>query len=312
MYHYVRDAAKTAYTDLKAMSPSAFEDQVDGLTEEADPADLADALAFLRGDHRPPRDLFLLTFDDGFREHLETVTPILAQRGIQGLFFVPTAPIEEHIVLPVHMSHFLMARLGLSAYRAELLDYLAGRGIHWSDDDESARRAAAAYVLDAPETARFKYFVNFILPEDVRDEALAALFERHISDQESFASDLYLSWDDARKMQRAGMVIGGHSHRHRPLTGPSQSQVDDLTRCRDLMARRLAPQRSWPFSYPYGKRSSFTAETISILRSLGFCCAFTTETGVNAPTADLFQLDRVDCADVRIVLDRSIAKEVSH
>jgi hypothetical protein len=33
----------------------------------------------------------------------------------------------------------------------------------------------------------------------------------------TFCPSGYRSWDDARAMQEAGMVLGGHAHQHPPL-----------------------------------------------------------------------------------------------
>ena len=58
-----------------------------------------------------------MTFDDGLREHYADVTPILAEEQIQGLFFLITGCMEDGVVAPVHMNHFLMAHLGFEVYR---------------------------------------------------------------------------------------------------------------------------------------------------------------------------------------------------
>ena len=97
-------------------------------------------------------------------------------------------------------------------------------------------------------------------------------------------------------MQQAGMAIGGHTHTHRPLANlPEAALKEDLARCRELLQARLERQVKWPFSYPYGKKSSYNEAAAERLRKLQFDCAFSTETGPNLPGSDLFQLRRVDC-----------------
>ena len=97
-------------------------------------------------------------------------------------------------------------------------------------------------------------------------------------------------------MQRAGMVIGGHSHRHRPLATLSGEELrSDIGDCRRALDSHLEPQPQWPFCYPYGKKDSYNGAAIDALRSSGFCCSFTTETRENLPGQDLFEVSRVDC-----------------
>jgi peptidoglycan/xylan/chitin deacetylase (PgdA/CDA1 family) len=97
-------------------------------------------------------------------------------------------------------------------------------------------------------------------------------------------------------MQQAGMAIGGHTDAHRALATMGEAEMaEDLSRCRVLLDRRLQPQTLWPFSYPYGKNSSYTPAATARLRDLRFDCAFSTEAGPNGAGSDLYGLRRVDC-----------------
>lgn len=86
-YHYVRDLPRTALPALKGLLTDDFRKQVDWLCERYEMATLESALAFWHGEYAPPRDLCLITFDDGLQEHYTDVLPILAERKIQGMFF---------------------------------------------------------------------------------------------------------------------------------------------------------------------------------------------------------------------------------
>jgi hypothetical protein len=98
----------------------------------------------------------------------------------------------------------------------------------------------------------------------------------------------------------AGMTLGGHSHRHLSLaTLTDEGQAEDLNSCHRLLTENLLPQSLWPFSYPYGKQSSFNRVTVQQLNQIGFGCSFATEVGANRPGADLFAIHRVDCKDVQ-------------
>ncbi|MDX2031474.1 MAG: polysaccharide deacetylase family protein [Blastocatellia bacterium] len=296
MYHYVRDLPRTRYPEIRGMLLDQFRGQVDRLRAEFEMATLESTLAFLRNEYRPARPLCLLTFDDGLKEHYSDVAGLLAEREIQGLFFAITSCIEEQRVASVHMNHFLTAALGFDLYRQLFLRRLpAGSPSIEEVDPEAVKRA---YRWDAPEAGAFKYLFNFLLRREARDEVVRALFTEHLGDEAEFSQELYFNWAEAREMQAAGMVIGGHSHEHPSLgTLTDAQQRDDLTNCRRALDRNLRAQTHWPFCYPYGKRASFNATTIGLLRELGYDCAFTTEVGENAPGADLFTIQRFDCKE---------------
>ena len=83
-------------------------------------------------------------------------------------------------------------------------------------------------------------------------------------------------------MQTVGMLIGGHSHQHKPLATLSDEELHwDLSTCQRLLTEHLQPQTYWPFCYPYGQKDSFSDLTVTQLKQLGFTCAFSTEVGGN-------------------------------
>lgn len=298
MYHYVRPFAESRFPGLKGMEIADFDQQIAALRRTFDVCTLERGLSFLRGEYTPKTDLCILSFDDGLREHYEHVTPVLRAHGVQGSFYVSTSSLEEHRVAAVHKNHHLLAELGIATYRREFIEQGGEMGLA-VDLDVDPARVAATYRWDTPEVAAFKYLINFVLPAEVRDAVVHELFVQHFGDEASFARQLYLSWADAREMQRDGMLIGGHGHEHVPMTSLSSDERDaQLTRCRELLDERLSPQAQWPFSYPYGKPDSFDPGTIDTLRRLGFDCALASTVGANTPGADLYAISREDPKDM--------------
>jgi peptidoglycan/xylan/chitin deacetylase (PgdA/CDA1 family) len=301
VYHYVRDLPRTRFPRLKGLLTDAFQDQVNDILERFEPATLESALEFLKGRYRPKRNLCLFTFDDGLKEHYTDVLPILRTRGIQGTFFVTTSCLNGSVAA-VHKNHFLMAALGFDAYREAFVSYLARHAPAVSLEMDDAL-AAQTYRWDSPPVAGFKYFFNFKLEPTIRGQALDALFATHLGDEQAFASDLYLSWEEARELQIAGMIVGGHSHTHPALPNlVPNDQRSELATCAQQLRRGLYSQSCWPFSYPYG---AFNQLTAGIVREMDFGCSFTVEVGSNPAGQDPFQIHRFDTNDVPAYLGQS-------
>jgi peptidoglycan/xylan/chitin deacetylase (PgdA/CDA1 family) len=297
MYHYVRDLPSTRYPNIKGMMIDDFRQQVAWLASNYELTTLEMTLAFLNGSYRPSKDLCVLTFDDGLKEHFTDVLPILLKHQVQGLFGVITSCVEDHVVSPVHMNHFLMAELGFEEYRSAFT-----RELQVTEPGELARArvdpivAQKSYPLDTKEVATFKFFVNFTLNAYFCDKIIGRLFNKYLGDQKRFAQELYMSWEEIRQLQREGMLIAGHTHRHRPLSTLTKDELDeDLTVSRNLLNLNLKTQQFWPFSYPYGKRNSYSALAIGRIQELGFTCAFNTENGTNLTGSPIFELRRIDC-----------------
>jgi peptidoglycan/xylan/chitin deacetylase (PgdA/CDA1 family) len=298
MYHYVRDFPHTRFPRIKGILTTDFCRQVELLAEHYEMATLESSLAFLSGSYRPIRDLCLLTFDDGFKEHYTDVLPILTEKRIQGVFFLPTLCIEQDRMLPVHKNHFLMAALDFANYRDSFFVQMARIAPDFETTIDSAK-AALTYRWDTPEVASFKFMLNFCLPGALRERILNALFIKNFGEEAAFARELYLNWDEAQSMQSAGMALGGHSHNHIALaTLSDDSQSGDLSECTAILRRRLRPQPIWAFSYPYGKKHSYNAQTVRLLHDLGYSCGFVTEVGHNHAGEDLFGIKRLDTKDV--------------
>ncbi len=302
MYHYVRDLPNTRFPNIKGMLTEDFRSQVALLQQHYEMATLESALDFLQGSYTPSRDLCLLTFDDGLKEHYTEVFPFLRQRDIQGLFFVITSCLESNCVIPVHLNHFLMAALDFQEYRAVFLDRLAklNRGSRVATDVDPGV-AQRTYRWDTLEVATFKYLFNFVLDRRFCDQILRQVFEEKLGDTETFSKELYLNSQEAREMQRAGMIIGGHSHTHRPLSSLSNQELAaEIAACQQILSDGLDQQPIWPFCYPYGMSNSFNDQTVRRLKKFHFSCSFSTEVGANLPGQKLFALRRFDCKDIPI------------
>jgi peptidoglycan/xylan/chitin deacetylase (PgdA/CDA1 family) len=293
-YHYIDDHRRGRLTPATALPVEEFRRQLEEIARHFDIVTCDQALAFLEGRRWPPRPLCLLTFDDALREHYETVVPILRQRSIQGVFLVQTASLDGEVA-DVHKTHLLQATLDPDRL-IEVVTAAAGDlGIPETAGGATAD-ALEAYPFDTPAVAAMKYLINFRLPPSCRSTLLANLVARHVAPEHATSRALYLTWDDARDMQRAGMVLGGHSHRHLALAAhPITGQRDDIDACASRLHAELAPQAVWPFSYPNG---SCTPQTKVLVRAAGFSCAFTTEYGVSDRSTNRFAIRRVDATEI--------------
>ena len=308
MYHYVRDLPRTRYPRIKGLLIDEFHAQVKWLSSEFEMVSLEAAIEFLEGRYHPRRDLCMLSFDDGLKEHHSDVMPILAERNIQGIFGIITGCVEQGVVAPVHMNHFLTATLDFDEYQKAFLDEIENVSPGLLDqvavDSDEAQRS---YPLDTREMATFKLLVNFRLHPGLRDGVIRRLFERYCGHERPFANELYMNWQEIRQLQQAGMLIAGHTHSHQPLSTMNAEELAyDVRTCRGALEQHIIPQELWPFSYPYGKRNSYSPAAIEALQHAGYVCAFGTEAGRNVDGTDLFELYRVDCKGVVENLSRGL------
>jgi len=104
----------------------------------------------------------------------------------------------------------------------------------------------------------------------------------------------WMDWNQVRALRDAGFEIGGHTDRHIDLGAEDPDSIRaDLTRCRAKLQDELdAPARL--FAYPFGGRNNIGSAAVELVRAAGFECCLSSCGGVNAPTADPFQLNRIN------------------
>jgi peptidoglycan/xylan/chitin deacetylase (PgdA/CDA1 family) len=300
-YHYVRDTAVTAFPGIKALSVRDFLGQLDFLEQHYVLVAPARILATLAGGEPLPARAALLTFDDGFVDHCETVAPILTERGLQAFFFPAARPVSRRIVLLVHKLQFILAAVSDKPSLARRLDeWITANRTRCRLEAPDAYRAryARASRYDPPEVTYVKRTLQKELPAGPRAEIVDSWFRRFVTEDEGgFAETLYASRPQLAELIGEGMVLGSHGARHDWLdTLSSAAQAADIDESLDFLQSFGLPQRSWTMCYPYG---GYDDTTLALLAERGCAAAFTVECGLaELGCDDPLALPRLDTNDL--------------
>jgi peptidoglycan/xylan/chitin deacetylase (PgdA/CDA1 family) len=266
-----------------------------------EPTDWPAFYSWRKGRHEFPDRCFLLTFDDGLADHVNVVLPILEERNLRAVFFVPGAVLATERLLSAHAIHLLLATLGEERFRNELLAFLADHG---DETDYAATLDADAaqrmYHYETPSRAHLKYMLTAVLPIERRRAAVRALFEEHIGSMTRWSRNWYLRWQDVVRLEHAGHTVGGHGYSHEPYHRLTANETrQDVYRTAAVLRSGLGNDLR-PFSYPYGSYDDAVAEAC---HAAGFAQAFTTRRGWITRQTDPYQLPRVDTIHVDAVLE---------
>ena len=100
----------------------------------------------------------------------------------------------------------------------------------------------------------------------------------------------FMSWEQVRGLQAAGMAVGSHTLHHTYLPLVSRDQAEqELVESKRMLERELGRPVPW-LSYPVG---GFTAEIQAIAKTAGYRAACTTNRGHSKRAFDLFALRRI-------------------
>jgi peptidoglycan/xylan/chitin deacetylase (PgdA/CDA1 family) len=304
MYHYVRDVQGTRYSALKARSVSEFRNQLRYVTRHYTPVTVEQVIRAARSPEETlPERAILLTFDDGFVDHYETVFPLLAEAGVQGAFFPAAKPITDECVLDVHKLHFVLACIPDPADLVPpIFDAIEAHRTEFGLDEPEAywRRAAIPNRLHTAEAIFVRKMFQRELPEALRSDLLARLFREVVAASErDFARELYMTADQIRHMARAGMYIGSHGHAHYWMNHLSPgTQEGDIDAGLDFLRALDCLTTPWVMCYPYG---GWDAALLDVLRRRDCALGLTIEVAVaDLDTYDPLTLPRLDTIDLPV------------
>jgi len=113
----------------------------------------------------------------------------------------------------------------------------------------------------------------------------------------------FMTWDELRQLQQAGMTIAAHSRTHPIMTKPGVSLTNEIDSSRADIARNLgvAPDL---FAYPYGVWDTRIAAQV---QAAGFRAARALGGGAWNGAANLFALRSVLATDDMPVFERALA-----
>lgn len=294
MYHYVRPAGQTP-AGIRPLSLEGFERQLDELERSYQIVGPDEYVA--DGDRRR----CLLTFDDGTRDHVEVVLPVLARRGLTGVFFLLTGPWTSGKLPTAHRVHALLSHATPESLLEALRESAATRGV---DDEALGAPAEAARVYhyeDSAARARLKYALNFALPPGEAGAILDDLVAWTLGDERSLASAWFAGPEDAQQLHTSGMTVAAHGETHEALARLTPDDVErEIRRCHDTLTSVVGEPPRW-FAPPFGgvgAGADTVARMLDVLRSLDYAGYCTAESGMPGKDGALWRIGRWDAASL--------------
>ncbi len=303
MYHFVSDPAKNDQ-GFQGIPLDHFEEQIAKLARRFEPLTHDDLKACAATGGPLPDNGFHLSFDDGFRDHIDNVFPVLKRLGLSASFFPVTEPLADGTVSVIEKQrHLQYAAFG--DYKDFLMEFaktaskmLPARGTEeFLPSDENL-----AWAADYKPHLNF-YSLAERFYRKTRDQRLTGpefaeiidrLFAEAVASEADFIAGYYMSFGDLRDLLAAGMTVGGHSHTH-PLFPdiPEAQQRREISKCLDILEVELgAPVDS--FAYPYGEPTSAAA---AFLGEMGMPYVLAVGNQMAETDVDRLAIPRVDAAD---------------
>ncbi|HEU4411285.1 MAG TPA: polysaccharide deacetylase family protein [Polyangiaceae bacterium] len=269
-YHRVAEPGASADLDEGVIdaTPEQFDRQLALLARHFRFVSIDEVAGFLQGKPLPHNPL-LITFDDGYRDCVETALPLLEKHRARATFFLPTYYLDERRLfwwdrISLILKRSTRERIELSYPEPRSLPLGPRRG-------ESERR-----LLALVKTERGLDLARFF------DELEAAAGVVLTRDEERALVDASLmTWADVGRLTRAGMDVGSHTRTHRVLQTLVGADLDEeLAGSRRELELRL-DRRISSIAYPVGYPIAHDPAIRGALERAGYDVGFTNATGVS-------------------------------
>lgn len=221
-----------------------------------------------------------ITFDDGYADNHGQALPILQRHGLSATFFIATGFLDggrmwnDTIIEAVR--RFNGDQIDLRAVGGFPKDFKA----IWPSTSIEQRRHVIESIIGQ---------IKYAQP----DQRLALADQVALRLRVKLPADLMMTSQQVRGLRHAGMQIGAHTHNHPILAHltPSAARLE-IARSKQTLEDLLGESVDL-FAYPNGRpRQDYNAQSVSIVRELGFAAAVSTATGAANGRSDPFQLPR--------------------
>ncbi|MDX2103688.1 MAG: polysaccharide deacetylase family protein [Alphaproteobacteria bacterium] len=261
--HRLRPPAvdRWSYLDGLTITPSALSATLAMLRAEGyHPCRLRDSMNWSRRQGR----FFCLTFDDGYRDNLTHLVPVLEQWQVPATVFIATGFIDR------------TARL-------------------WWDDIETILSAETCLILTTPmgeerldiatpaaKTAVAWQLVRRLLaaPAEAATALLEGLEARYRIDPVATVDSAMLTATELAELARHPLIeIGAHTVDHHPLTALNEADAMAAITHGRARLETLIDQPVSSFAYPFGSAVTFSDRDVRLVEAAGFERAVTSLPG---------------------------------
>jgi len=299
LYHRVEDLQFDP--QLLAVTRQHFDEHVSLLERDYRTLRLTELIDMLLAGSIPDRAV-AVTFDDGYADNLVNAKQILDKHGVPATVFVASGyvgqdrefwwdELERLVLRPGVLPQHLTLDIGGERFEASIPPSTS-----YSAEDQ--RRDAEWSVLREDTTPRHRLYRVLCdrlrsLPVHVRDNALGQIRDWAGCGPKARNTHRPMSVRELRDLRVGGLVdVGAHTVNHSRLSAqPTKDQHREILDSKaDL--ERLCGCDVPTFSYPFGAKADYTAESVALVRDAGFSGACSNFGGRVRSRTDPFQLPR--------------------
>ncbi len=280
MYHYVRPIKKSKFKKLKALDFSQFKRQLDFLQNNYKIISTSDVIEFIKNGKKLPKKPCWLTFDDGYKDHINYVFPELKKRKLHGAFFVSTLSAKKQKLLDVNKIQLI---LSFSKDTKKLLDYIKICCVQSGISKKKINKMYSDYGKksrgDTGEIIFIKRLLQHLLKPETKSKIIDKLLKKYSKkNQKELSKNYYMNVEDLKKLIKNKMYVGSHAQTHRWLNTLSyKDQESEIKNSLNFLKSVGVKTNNWVMCYPHG---GYNKNTLKILKKNKCVVGLTANSGI--------------------------------
>ena len=298
MFHYVREIKKSKFPNIKGLEFSDFKDQILYFKKNFNLLSNNQLIEIIDSKKVPKKKSILLTFDDGYKDHIQYVFPFLKKHKISANFYPPIISSQNKKILDVNKIHFILEKEQNKKKILDLIFIYVKKFLNKNPEQIGINKINLKNRYDEKETILIKRLLQDCLPEPHRVKIVAKLFSDIVNvDEEEFSKTLYMNKFDLIELYNNGFKIGSHGNNHFWSENlDKDSQEKELKLSIEYFKNIGVLDEFFSICYPYG---SYNLETFPILEKYKIKFGLTTKVGSvnNNNIRNTFELPRFDTND---------------
>jgi peptidoglycan/xylan/chitin deacetylase (PgdA/CDA1 family) len=160
-----------------------------------------------------------------------------------------------------------------------------------------ASEACSVYRYDEPEAAQLKYFLNYRLDEQLKEDILNACLVDLGFDERNLSRKLYMSRAQLKVLAESDS-LGTHGHAHRALGLLSSEEARNDVKLSISKLQEWTGSTMKALSYPFGFYDACSQSAATAAQDMGVRFAFTMERGANSDLRSPMFLARYSNNDI--------------
>lgn len=294
-YHYIDEPGRYQYPAIYPVTPEAFKKQLSIIGKHFRFVSGDDVLQAVSDNGSLPDQACLITFDDGLRCQFELALPILDELGIPALFFASGLPASRQTGLAVHKIHSVRARIEPRQLLDQFRSFALARNLVF-DAEADAAQVRHIYLYDSFDAGLMKYYLNYKLTANLRDEFISEIFNELESDEAAWCRKTYIQQDNLIHLAERG-YLGSHTYNHLPLAQCEEMDIYQEIELNQQALQQLTGHRTPFIAYPYGNDRTVSRSVAEQASACGHQVGFTMERALNTTLAQPLLLARIDTND---------------